>query len=381
MNRLILYFALAATGLCMQCTNAQESNKTTPTEGVFSTEKYAKDEQKFEAELKKNRIANLKKEIQEIPVNEKYKLTIEVERINDLLSKGKITEEEAKSQKEKAARNAALNIDSKTLIAENQLSLLERDEYYPLKYDRGSYVELGFGNAYDEGGSALFGLHYHNANKKPKFDKRTYSDIVIAFGFNNTIREGESFGKSPYQFLGSTFAEFGFAFRTRLLKKTNHARLVYGLSLQFNKLEIKDNKHFVDTGDQTVLEDTGLNLKTSRMRFDYLVVPLHLEFGPSTKVEHKDYFRYKTNNKFKYGIGGYAGVNLGLTETLRYKFDGQNITDKTKQNFNSSKFIYGLSAYIGVGSLSFYIKYDLNPMFQNADKKQHNISFGYRFDL
>ncbi|MGK4567559.1 hypothetical protein [Flavobacterium sp. 3HN19-14] len=287
MTRLFLIFALTATGFCMQFANAQIRDKGIQSQGILSSDNYVDPEKIAPEELKKLRLEDLKKELEDIPVEEKYKLTIEVERINTLLSDGKITAAEATSQKEKAAKNAALNIDSKTAIVQSQIELLERDEYFPLKYDRSSYVELGVGNAYDEGGSALFGIHYHNSNRKYKYDKRTTSDIVIGMGMNNTIREGESLGKSPYYFAGSASYELGIAFRTRVFKKTNHMRLVYGLSFLFNTLSIRDNKHFVDKGDQTVLENTGLDLKESKARFDYLVVPFHLEFGHRTRLSIK----------------------------------------------------------------------------------------------
>jgi len=40
-----------------------------------------------------------------------------------------------------------------------------------------------------------------------------------------------------------------------------------------------------------------------------------------------------------------------------------------------------LSTYIGYRETSLYLKYDLNPLFQNNAIKQNNISLGVRFDL
>ncbi|MGK4567558.1 hypothetical protein [Flavobacterium sp. 3HN19-14] len=75
------------------------------------------------------------------------------------------------------------------------------------------------------------------------------------------------------------------------------------------------------------------------------------------------------------------GMNTGVTQRMRYKVDGERVVDKTRQNFNATKFVYGLSGYIGMGSTSLYIRYDLNPLFKNAEKEQHNISAGLRFDF
>ena len=53
----------------------------------------------------------------------------------------------------------------------------------------------------------------------------------------------------------------------------------------------------------------------------------------------------------------------------------------TKGDFNSTDFIYGLSAYIGYESTSLYLKYDLNPLFKNNAVKQNNVSLALRFDF
>ena len=48
---------------------------------------------------------------------------------------------------------------------------------------------------------------------------------------------------------------------------------------------------------------------------------------------------------------------------------------KQKGDFNVNNFIYGLSAYIGYKETSLYVKYDLNPIFENnrSETKQHFI--------
>ena len=98
----------------------------------------------------------------------------------------------------------------------------------------------------------------------------------------------------------------------------------------------------------------------------------------------KDYgnrVRYLTYNKFKFGIGGYAGVRLATQTKLSYKEDGNSVRDKSRRNFNASDFVYGLSAYVGVGQVSLYAKYDLNPLFKDQLVDQHNVSLRLRFDL
>ena len=52
-----------------------------------------------------------------------------------------------------------------------------------------------------------------------------------------------------------------------------------------------------------------------------------------------------------------------------------------KGDFNVNKFGYGLSTYVGYGATSLYLKYDLNPLFNDNVVKQNNVSLGVRFDF
>ena len=83
-------------------------------------------------------------------------------------------------------------------------------------------------------------------------------------------------------------------------------RLKYGLSFQWNKLDIKDDLYFIETDDVVSLEESAFNLNKSKFRTTNLVVPVHFEFGPSKKIEGENYFRYSTRKKFKIGVGGYG---------------------------------------------------------------------------
>ena len=95
----------------------------------------------------------------------------------------------------------------------------------------------------------------------------------------------------------------------------------------------------------------------------------------------EDRIRYNTRNKFKLGLGGYAGLNLLTIQKLKYEEDGNNRKDKYKQNYNTNNFIYGLSGYVGVGDFAVYLKYDLNTIFKDNRVDEHNVSLGVRFDL
>ena len=146
-------------------------------------------------------------------------------------------------------------------------------------------------------------------------------------------------------------------------------------------LPIKDNQYFVLNGDQTELETFAFDLNKSKLRVDNLVFPVHFEFGPSKLRKSEEKIRYDIDNQFRFGIGGYGGFNMGVRQKLKYRIDGARVKDKLNRDYNVSNLVYGLSAYAGVGGTLLYIKYDLNPLFEDALVEQRNISLGLRFDL
>ena len=114
---------------------------------------------------------------------------------------------------------------------------------------------------------------------------------------------------------------------------------------------------------------------------DNLVFPVHFEVGPSRYKERKHSVRYSLRDQFRLGFGGYGGFSLGTRQKLKYKRNGERVKDKLIGGYNSSDLIYGVSGYMGFDGVLLYLKYDLNPIFKDADVKQNNISLGLRFDI
>ena len=320
-------------------------------------------------------LENLKETIEK---EERNFLKSEVEIINQRLEKQEITYGEAEQLKKEAAEKRALNIENRLAIIDNKISLLQRNEegYKDLSDGELSYVGFSLG-----GEESFAGFRIKGQNKPRKYDRRTTSDVVLAIGINNAITEGEGLSDSPFKTFGSGFVELGWAWTTRVLENSNAWRFRYGLSLQWNKLDAKDNMYFVQNGDITTFEEFPGDLNKSKFRVTNLVVPLHFEFGPSKKIERKTYFRYSTADQFKIGIGGYAGVRLSSMQKLKYKEDGNRVKEKIKRNYNASNFAYGLSAYIGFDDFSIYAKYDLSTIFKDQAIDQNNVSLGLRFDI
>lgn len=309
------------------------------------------------------KIEVLEKEKEAIIAEEKEALKKEVEKINLRYEKKEIDWEEAEKLKSEAAKKHAMNIQNRVAVIDNQLALLRRENDVE-KEDWGDNDE-------DDDDD-----WYHKSRYS-----RTTTHLVMAAGFNNALLEGQSLNDSDFKVGGSRFFEIGLAWRTRVFEQSNWLRFRYGFSFQFNGLKPTDNRFFVEDGNLTVLQDYPLDLEKSKFRMDNLVFPVHFEFGPSKKIESERSVWFSTHNKIKVGLGGYAGFNLGERQKLRYEENGENVKKKMKGDYNTNDFIYGLSGYLGWGSAALYVKYDLNPVFDDPNPELHNVSVGLRFDV
>ena len=321
-------------------------------------------------------IALLKEKIND---QEKEALKTEVEHINDRVIKKEITYEEGEELKQDAAKKRALNIEDRISIMENRIAFYDRNNIpNGLDQTKAKTFSISFGgNEANLLGATIL------SNKKEvetKYDFRTLSGLVAAAGINNAIIDGQSLSDSPYKIGGSGFVELGFQFKTRILKNSNLARLRYGLSFQWNKYDLKDNKYFVQNDNITTLETFPTDLKKSKFVTTNIVLPIYFEFGQHDKIEKKDRIRFITKG-FKFGFGGYVGLNLGAKQKLIYEENGDRVKQKIKTNYNVNPFIYGVGAYVGYNDVSLFMKYDLSETFKNDNLKQNNISLGIRLEL
>lgn len=317
------------------------------------------------------KIVELEQQKKEIIAEEKQALKKEVEQINVRLERKEIDWEEAERLKGVAAKKRALNIENRVAIIDNQIALLKREKSEnpdnDWDWDEGEENE-----EYADHDEDWFDRDHYN---------RTSTHLVIAAGFNNALTEDLAINDSDFKIAGSRFFEIGISWRTRVFQHSNWLRLKYGFSFQFNGLKPTDNRYFVEDEELTVLEEYPVELDKSKFRMDNLVFPLFFELGPSTKLKTNDKVWFSTEDRFRIGLGGYAGVNIGERQKLKFEDDGEDVKRKLKGDYNTNDFVYGLSAYIGFGGTVLYGKYDLNPIFQDPNPELHNVSVGLRFDL
>ena len=329
-------------------------------------------QESFESKAKK-----IAENIEWITREQKALLKAEVEEVNIQLEKKVITIEQANLKKQQLAQARATIIENKVSIAQQELKNLVQEKVDgkfriedTLKIDRRRSIKIYFNDRKSK----------NDTIEELKSERRTTSQFVFAAGLNNLVTNNKLVD-SDYRFLGSHFYELGVSYNSRIAKNNNLLHAKYGLSVMYNNLRPTDNRSFVINGNQTNLGVNPIDLKDSRFRNVYLVVPVHLEFDFSGIKMKEDKPFFKTHQSVRFGIGGYAGINLKSKQIIIYDDNDLKTTEKTKGDFNTSNFIYGLSTYLGYKSTSLYLKYDLNPLFKDNVIDQNNVSLGIRFDF
>lgn len=332
------------------------------------------------------RVKTIAEKIELVTKEEKAALKLEVEEVNKEVEAGRLSYKDADAKKLQLAEIRSNNIESKVAQYELELKDIIQQKVDGKMYTTTSHVTDETEITVREG---QFTFRFGNKKRTKTLrdslyntfsEKRTTSQFVFAAGVNNLVTDG-AVANSDFRYWGSHFYEWGTTWNTRLAKNSNLLHLKYGFSVMYNNLRATDNRLFVDNGATTDLETAPVNMEDSRFRNVNLVVPIHLEFDFSKKREHDGKQIFRSHKSVRFGIGGYAGVNVKSKQIIKYDLEGYKSREVTKGSFNTNDFVYGLSAYIGYKETSLYLKYDLNPLFKDNAIDQNNISLGIRFDL
>ena len=330
------------------------------------------------------RAKKIAENIEWITREQKALLKAEVEEVNIQLEKGEITIEKANLKKQQLAQERAIIIENKVAVAQLELKNLVQE-----KVD-GKITDQDFDN---QEKSKTFKLYYgkkeisDNVKRKDsireyRFSSRTSNQIVLAVGFNNLVTNG-SIANSGFYYLRSSFFEWGLTFNTRLLKNNNLLHLKYGLTGVYSALYLTENRAYSIDNNQTIAATFPFELKNGNSYFKnvFVTIPVFLEFDFTKKKDGDTGNSFRIQRGFRFGLGGFVGYNTNSKQFLSYEKDGNEITERQKGDWNVNDWNYGLSTYVGYKSTSLYLKYDLNPLFQNNVVDQNNISLGIRFDF
>jgi hypothetical protein len=305
--------------------------------------------------------------IEKITKEETATLKAEVEAVNVQLENGSINKEQADAKKKDLAQARATIIENRIAVVQEELKELVQQK-----------VDGNIKSRHE------FSVNWKTKNDTvKKSEKRTTSQGVFATGANNLVTNG-AVANSNFKYNMSTFMEFGVTWNTRILKNNNLLHFKYGVTGVYNRLIASDNRYFVSNNGQTILATypTELRQRDTYFKNVFVTIPLFLEFDFSKKQFDKNNNRiFKIEESFRFGVGGFVGYNTNSKQFLSYEVNGYRINERQKGDWNVPDWNYGVSTYAGYKQYSLYIKYDLNPMFENNVVKQNNISLGVRFDF
>ncbi len=347
-------------------------------------------EKTFEKEVSK-----ISKRIEIITKQQKDSLKAKVLDIDKRLEKGEIKKQTAETLKKEIAEYHARRIEKLVGEQEALLQLLVQDKINgKIASSEENITNDDEDNTFTIGNKVFKlnisegDLEERNNRRKQRWESRnkhqrtTTTQFIFAMGINNVLTDNDlSTLGDEYQTWRSRFYELGFSWKTRLTREPSQFYFKYGVSFLWNNLRLEGNRIHVKNGDVTEIENFNDNLSESRLRHVQMNFPMHLEWDLSkNRVYNDGRVRDRTNNSVRFGLGGFFGFKLGTRQYLEYS-DSRDVHIEEVQynNFNMNTFNYGLSTYLGYRSTSFYVKYDLNPLFKDTETR--NISLGIRLDL
>lgn len=183
--------------------------------------------------------------------------------------------------------------------------------------------------------------------------------FALEFGFNRDLSGPDQFSLN---FFGSRTVNLYYQYDFRILNSSFSFVPGIGLSLERFKFGNENTLAYDDTDPESIVmvppADAGFSsIKKSQLITNYIDVPLEI--------------RYSTNpddpaRSFKISVGGRVGYLYDSFSKIKYKEDSEVKKMKNKENFNLTKFRYGLTARIGVGNLSLFGYYNLTPLFEEG---------------
>ncbi len=140
---------------------------------------------------------------------------------------------------------------------------------------------------------------------------------------------------------------------------STNVKFLPGVSLAVDNYMFKDDVNLF-RGDNIVGQDKIQfydierdEVRKSKFSVTYIDIPLEFHYIPNP-----------TKKGVRFALGGKFGIPVSAATKVRYRDDGANFIEKTKNDFFVSKVRYGALARIGYGSFYLFGYYGLNSLFQ-----------------
>ncbi|GGK68221.1 outer membrane beta-barrel protein [Rufibacter glacialis] len=212
---------------------------------------------------------------------------------------------------------------------------------------------------------------YENRHPRKEYDFQI--DLGVSNWLNEKALPGSAITDVNLKPLGSRYISLNSKWHYRIGGKESPVRLITGFTADFHNYMFDDNLMIQTTGEKVeFINANSLNLNLAKSKLATTTLNVPLELGLNFKNR-------KGKTAFKVGGGGFVGYTLSSHSKIKYSREGNNNKDKTKDDFFLNDFQYGLSGFVGIRSLEFFVKYNLNELFEENKGPQVNaIALGLR---
>lgn len=214
---------------------------------------------------------------------------------------------------------------------------------------------------------------YERAKRRKRDRDRASFDYGVSFGLNNFILQSTNpaYAEDSYDLrpIGSRYVALSAGAMPTLSRgKYASLKLYYGVEVAWNNFMFEGNNVAEKTPTGVAFPDAGRDLQKSKLTVCTIGIPV---------VPRVTFYNSDGRKICHLGVGGYINYRLDSYRKIK-EADGSR--DRRHSDFYLNNYRYGLIAHLGLRSVDFFVKYDLNPLFQ-TDKGPdvRTLSFGIGF--
>lgn len=225
-----------------------------------------------------------------------------------------------------------------------------------------TYILTDENTTFDDDDESDFDINIDfDSDDDDDYKKTEWRTLMTDIGVSSYLFDGDFDVPAEYDYLEqrlikSTNVNIAL-FRHRLSVAKGAVGFEYGVTFSSNKYYFESDFRLVEDAATffDALEFSDENYKKNRLMANYITVPLTLSFHTNPN---------KLSKSFNFAAGGFGGFLLSSNHKIKGG-DVQKI--KIKDDFSLKKFVAGVEARIGYGTVNFYAQYFLNEMFQENE--------------
>lgn len=149
-------------------------------------------------------------------------------------------------------------------------------------------------------------------------------------------------------------------YHSQLQLGESHFTFNPGIGLGLEKYSFESNVTLGRVDREVVIVDLndGFSgeVKKTKLAANYIDIPLELQYH---------FNKEDLKKSFRISVGGKIGFLFNAHTKLKFKEDGDNRKTKEHDNFDLSRFRYGLQGKIGFGGFNLYYYHSLSELFKN----------------